>query len=335
MVRRVMRETMTDCSHACAAAGWRPRLTAIATAALLMVISCTGQSGTAALTLDWQPVDSVNARLPEGIRVYAGRRDAMPIRAWYVRIEERDTRITTRVVLSDDATDNRETVSSFASDSGICVAVNGGYFTMDVTPARHAGLLVIDDSILAPATRRVVRDSVIYEVARAALGFTRDGDVQVTWATTRHDTLFAWRRPPRHGRGNPAPSLDYDDARVWTVTDAIGAGPMLVFDGRIRVTSDEEVFFGSSIPNTHPRTAAGRTADGALIVLVVDGRQPESGGVNLEQLAEIMLGLGAEHALNLDGGGSTTLVVNGVMLNRPTGGNAQREVMSALVTICE
>jgi exopolysaccharide biosynthesis protein len=109
---------------------------------------------------------------------------------------------------------------------------------------------------------------------------------------------------------------------------------MLVADGRIRISIDEEVFFGSSIPNTHPRTAAGRTRDGLLILLVVDGRQPESRGVNLRELAEIMLDLGAVDALNLDGGGSATLVVNGTLLNRPTGGTSQREVMSALVTTC-
>lgn len=304
-------------------------------AAVLLSISCSGRSGTATLTLDWQPVDSLNARLPEGIRVYAGRRDAMPIRAWYVRIDERDPRITTRIVQSDDRTDNRETVSSFAEDMSVCVAVNGGYFTMDVTPARHAGLLVTDHSILAPATRRVARDSVTYPVARAAIGFTPDDDVQIVWATTQHDTVFAWHRPPRNHPGDPAPPLDYARARVWPVRDAIGAGPMLVYDGRIRVTADEEVFFGSAIPNTHPRTAAGRTAGGALVLLVVDGRQPESGGVNLEQLAEIMLSLGVEQALNLDGGGSSTLVVKGMMLNRPAGSNTQREVMSALVTTCE
>ena len=57
-------------------------------------------------------------------------------------------------------------------------------------------------------------------------------------------------------------------------------------------------------------------------------------GVNLQELAEIMVNLGAADALNLDGGGSATLIVKGVLLNRPTGGTSQREVMSALVTTC-
>ena len=307
------------------------------TARMLLVsllLSCSGQSGTSTLTVDWQPVDSLNAELPNGIRIFAGRRDAMPIRAWYALIDEQDSGITTHVHQSDDRTDNRETMRSFAESDRVCVAVNGGYFSMDVAPARHAGLLVTNRRLRASATRQVVRDSVAYEVARAAVGFTQDGEVQFTWATTRNDSLFSWSQPPIHREGQPAPPLDYDEAEVWNVTDAIGAGPMLVADGRLRITVDEEIFFGSSIPNTHPRTAAGRTRDGSLILLVVDGRQPESRGVNLQELAEIMLELGAVDALNLDGGGSATLVVNGTLLNRPTGGTSQREVMSALVTTC-
>ena len=298
-----------------------------------LLVACSG-GRTSTLTLDWQPIDSLNRRLPETIRVYAGRREAMPLRAWYVKIEESAPLVETRVLLSDDASDNRETVSSFASDSAVCVAVNGGYFSMDRTPAQHGGLLVADGVVRAPATRRVLRDSIAYEVARAAIGFTQGGSVQVRWATTRNDTVFSWRHPPSHRPGVPDQPLDYTQSERWNVLHAISAGPMLVVDGQVHVAVDEEVFFGSSIPNTHPRTAAGQTDDGALILLVVDGRQPESRGVNLQELAEIMRDLGAVQALNLDGGGSTALVVNGVLLNRPTGGMAEREVMSALVTTC-
>jgi len=108
----------------------------------------------------------------------------------------------------------------------------------------------------------------------------------------------------------------------------------LVVDGRTHVTADEEVFFGTSIPEVHPRTAAARTVDGSLILMVVDGRQPSSRGVNLEELAALLRGVGALDAVNLDGGGSSTLVVNGSLVNRPVGVALQREVMSAIATFC-
>ncbi len=287
------------------------------------------------LPMGWKPIDSLNVGLPSGVRVYAGANDALPLRAWYVRIDEPDPTIITRIVVSDDTTDNRETTSSFARDLGACVAVNGGYFTMNRTPAGHVGLLLSDGVLWEPATRSVMRDTLRFEIARAAIGFTADDEIEFTWATTRDGTIYAWADPPAHRPGELAEPLDYEHARAWEVRDAIGAGPALVMDGRIRVTSEEEVFFGTSIPQVHPRTAAGRTADGALILMVVDGRQPESRGVSLDELATLMLEVGAVEAINLDGGGSSSLVVNGVLVNRPQGRTEEREVMSALVTYCQ
>jgi hypothetical protein len=309
---------------------WWPRVIG---AGALVAVACSGEGSTSAPRLAWTPVDSVNATLPPGIRVYAGRNAVVPLRAWYAEIDEPSPDIETRIALSGDVTDRRETVSSFASAPRACLAVNGGYFSMDRTPAIHAGLLYADRQLHAPATRTVTRDSVSYRIARAAIGFTPTDDVELAWVTTEGDSLYAWPRPPPNHPGAPA-ELPAAESRPWQVRDALSAGPMLVHDGAIRVTTDAEVFFGSAIPNVHPRTAAGRTRDGKLLVLVVDGRQPESKGVTLEDLAAIMRDLGAVDALNLDGGGSSALVVNGMLLNRPAGNTDEREVMSALVTFC-
>lgn len=293
-----------------------------------------GQPAPDSIRMHWEPVDSLNERLPIGIQVFAGEDDEPPLRAWYVRIDEDDPVIETRVVVSDD-TSGHETVTSFAAMPGACVAVNGGYFAMGERPARHVGLLVHDDSLLAPATRSADRGRRRYETARAALGLTDDERVELTWATTRGDTLYRWPAPPSHQPGRPAPTLRHEGALRWHVHDALAAGPMLLREGRLRVTADEEVFFGTAIPETHPRTAAGHAADGDLIIMVVDGRQPASRGVNLTELARLMRSAGAVDALNLDGGGSSTLVVRGILLNRPQGDTLQRPVMSALVTFCE
>jgi exopolysaccharide biosynthesis protein len=299
------------------------------------VIGCAGEQGRGEwISLEWTPIDSVNAELPPTIRVYAGENDVRPLRAWYVTIDEQDPSVETRVLLSDDPTDLRETITSFSGTPRACVAVNAGYFAMNQSPAVHAGLLYTDGVLQAPATRTVTRSSIAYPVARAAIGFTVDGTVQVTWATSRNDSLFAWDRPPTHRPGLPADLPDDEAAAFWNVRDAVSAGPMLIRNGVRNVTEEEEVFFGSAIPDVHPRTAAGRTADGHLLLLVVDGRQPLSRGVDLDQLAGIMEGLGAVDALNLDGGGSSALVVNGTLLNRPAGTSVEREVMSALVTFC-
>lgn len=310
---------------------------------LLITLLASGCAGTAPhpappatphISMAWQGVDSLNARLPAGVRLFAGRNDTLPLRAWYVWIDEADPEIETRVVVADDPADRRAAGTRFAQDLDACVVVNGGYFTMNQTPAKAVGLLVRDGAVLAPATATTERDGRPYETARAALGFTADGRIEVTWATTRGDTVWAWAAPPAHAPGRPAPPLAYTEALPWPVRDALGAGPALLQDGSPQVTDDEEVFFGTSIPAVHPRTAAGRTADGALVVMVVDGRQDESRGVSLGELAALLQDVGVVDGLNLDGGGSSTLVVDGVLVNRPTGGTFEREVMSALATSC-
>lgn len=288
-----------------------------------------------ALAIEWQPVAELDAELPDGVRIFAGANDALPLRAWYARIDEPEPAITTRVVVSDDAADGKETVASFARDLDACVVVNGGYFIEESSPARHVGLLLVDGRLLESATPAVSRGGQRFEVARAAIGFTFDGRVEITWATSRDGTVYRWPRPHSHRPGRPAPEFDHVAAEEWEVRDALAAGPALLKDGQIQVTADEEVFFGTSIPDVHPRTAAGRTAEGGLILMVVDGRQPLSRGVGLDELALLMRDAGARDALNLDGGGSAAMVVRGTLVNRPVGGLYQREVMSALVTFCQ
>jgi len=299
-----------------------------AAAFLLALLTSCGSSGEE-VPVSWEPAEHLNAALPEGIRVYQGASHVLPLRAWYVRVRESDPRIETRVAVAREG-DARETVAEFASREGTVVAVNGGYFRMDLDPSEAVGLLHISGKTLSGSLGWVRRDSLRYPVLRGSLGFFPEGRVDVAWAASRGDELMEWPLPPDNRPGHPAGLPDSSAGMPWEVRDALAAGPVLVRGGRIAVSDDEEVFFGSSIPEVHPRTAAGYTAQGELILLVVDGRQPSSRGVDLRELAAIMKELGCVEAVNLDGGGSSTLVVNGRLVNRPAGGSYQREVLSAI-----
>ncbi|NNE71714.1 MAG: phosphodiester glycosidase family protein [Rhodothermales bacterium] len=280
----------------------------------------------------WTAVDSLNQRLPSSVRVYQGTNDELPLRAWYVSVDlTQETRA--RVAVSDDV-DLRETVSDFARDEEACVAVNGGYFRMDADPASHVGLLMADGEIIEAAIGSVIRDDVRYPTARATLGITDGGRVYIDWVNSRNDSTIAWPAPNPNRPGAPAEFPDLTQANPWPMRDAVSAGPRLLRDGSPTITVDEEVFFGSSIPRVHPRTAAGVTAEGALILMVVDGRQRDSRGANLTELAQLLASAGAVDGINLDGGGSSALVVDGVLLNRPAGERIQREVMSAILVEC-
>ncbi len=311
----------------------------IALILIVITISLTNcerkQTATTTVPMNWQPVDSINANLPDGVRLFAGKNDSLPLNAWYVSVDLKRENIKADVVMSDDTTDNRETVASFASDLGACVVVNAGYFQMNEVPSSHVGLLLCNDSLISPATHSVNRGAQTYPVARAAIGWNKEEQIDVAWVSTRNDTVFQWRQPRQNVPDQPAAYFNFNRAKVWKVSDAVSAGPALVENGSMNITSDQEVFFGTSIPKTHPRTAAGYSKEGELILLVVDGRYPESRGVNLEELAQLMIDLGAVEALNLDGGGSSTLVVNNTLINRPEGKTFQREVVSAIAVYCE
>lgn len=109
----------------------------------------------------------------------------------------------------------------------------------------------------------------------------------------------------------------------------IGAGPMLVKNGSVHVTAEEEEFPPDIARGRAPRTAFGVTADGRYLLAVVDGRQSHSIGCTLQEMAELMIQFGAVDAINFDGGGSSALVVNGTLKNRPSDGQ-ERAVGSAL-----
>lgn len=298
---------------------------------LASILACT--SGPAPdLRIAWTPVEALNAELPAGIRVFAGADPSIPLRAWYVRVDEQDEDVVARISASTDI-DGVETASEFADRTMARVVVNGGFFRMDRDPATHVGLLLVDHRLVESPLNSVIRAGERYFVSRAALGLTANGAPDVAWVSGRDAAVYERLDPLPNRPSAPMTESDTADLQQWAVRDAVAGGPALVMGGEVRITVDEEVFFGSTIPEVHPRTAAGVTADGDLVLLVVDGRQRDSRGVGLHELATLMRDLGCEEALNLDGGASSTLVVDGVLVNRPVGGDRQREIMSALTIL--
>ena len=92
-------------------------------------------------------------------------------------------------------------------------------------------------------------------------------------------------------------------------------GPALVIDGEISVTAEDEV---GKAKASNPRTAIGIIDDLHYVFVVSDGRTDASAGLSLYELAEFMQSLGTRIAYNLDGGGSSTMVFNGKVINNPT-----------------
>ncbi|MFH1762714.1 MAG: phosphodiester glycosidase family protein [Gemmatimonadota bacterium] len=155
----------------------------------------------------------------------------------------------------------------------------------------------------------------------------------------RDRPAFAWH--PWYDPWMGTPKLEGDSVLVlgWDVsrsrsdgeTEAIGGFPLLLRDG-LRVGDLEVGERPSFAAERHPRTAVGFDLDEKVLwVLVVDGRQPDySAGMTLPELAALMEALGVEEAINLDGGGSSVMVVDGITVSRPSDAEGERPVVNAL-----
>jgi hypothetical protein len=134
-----------------------------------------------------------------------------------------------------------------------------------------------------------------------------------------------------------------DERRHVAVEPGLGVvngGPRLLRGGRPDVTADAEGFDHPGDPGFYyafglrrnPRTIAGVTRGGRLLLVAVDGRAPGySAGLDFEEDAAVMRALGAVDAVNLDGGGSTTMTVRGTVVTRPSDATGERPIADAIV----
>ena len=121
------------------------------------------------------------------------------------------------------------------------------------------------------------------------------------------------------GRKNINSEINFEIKTIpdWNdVKHIISGGPYLVKNGNLFVDCAEQKF--NSIAGRNPRTAAGYTKDGYFIIVTIDGREKTSVGVNLYDLAKIMKSFGCYNAMNLDGGSSTIMQVNGNIVSSPS-----------------
>ena len=270
--------------------------------------------------------------LPNNIILYQGYDQQIPIRAWTVVVPNKKKN-KVKVLVSNDS-DGLDTPGNFAKSTNALVVINGGYFSSGQHPTHHVGLLKSDNILHEPASSTVIRDNIRYNVTRGALGILNNGDIDIGWASTKGDSILVWNKPINNRPGKPGIS-DFGNAKFWDVIDAMHAGPILISDGKINITSEEEVFFNTPVDGVQPRSAIGYRLNGDIIIIVVDGRQVDSRGVYLEELAILMSQFNCHEALNLDGGGSSALIIDKKLINRPIGLNTQREVMSSIAIFSE
>ena len=130
------------------------------------------------------------------------------------------------------------------------------------------------------------------------------------------DALARVRRGDRVAIAQTLGSRLADEARL-----VVGGGPLLVEKGVVNVRSREESIAPDIAYGRAPRTGIGIKADGTVLLMVVDGRSQYSAGMSLKEFATYLKRFGAVSAVNLDGGGSSEMVLDGKIMNRPSDGS--------------
>lgn len=193
--------------------------------------------------------------------------------------------------------------------------------SLEVPPEFFCSVRLLPTSPLELAQEHgVIRDFEVNEVGCTEASMLRNGGVVVSAPPATEEAVQLLALTP----GTPI-------RMHWTVGwpgvfDVVGGAPMMIEDGRILGQCNS----GCGV---QPRTGIGVTAGGKILMVVVDGRQPRwSLGPTLDEFALIMRDLGAVTALNLDGGGSTEMVVEGEIVNRPSDGR-QRQISNAILVL--
>jgi len=290
------------------------------------------------LPAGWKVSTTLGTSFPAAIQVYQFDTlfNGKKIKAFCVAYDSKNAAIEFKPVMATTAT----TPSTFAANEpGVTYAcINGGYFGSNQSFSLVKYNNVVSAANIKAVTRTFNSVNTSYYPTRAAFGVSATGTPSIAWiynVGSGNDLIYAYPTPsPNMLNTAPQPVPDASfpaGGAVWNTTSAIGGSPMLIYNNSIRITDNEELI---SINNTtdRPRSAIGYNAAGIVMVLAIEGDNPPNyPGVNLATLADMLVSLGCTNAMNLDGGGSTSMVVGGTRTVRPGDNGVERPVVSAIL----
>lgn len=281
----------------------------------------------------------------EGVEVFktTSQLDGRNFNAWYAIA---DPAVVDFRVMYPEKVGSKKAVASQAEEAGDCLTlINGAIYGN-----YNIGVIITEGEMTQQWHGEIEgcywgTDSQLYQLTRPVIGVDRNGKAGAYWVgVPQQGTFHYYDRPQpnvvgqaRYGKvtaTSPVPAID------WDPYYAISCGPMLLYDGKVcadnTMTDDTHYFTNyecwdeSGVYSAHPdRSAVGITEDGKMILFICDGRIDASQGAYIRELGPIMKSLGCIHAMNLDGGGSTGMWVNGAgMVNHMDG--SWRAVKSTL-----
>jgi exopolysaccharide biosynthesis protein len=214
-------------------------------------------------------------------------------KGYYLVIKD-PTRV--KIGISSKLEKEGETTSEIAENNGAVAAVNGGAF-IDKSSVEWTGTGAFPDGIVISDGKKVW-NSLDENSKTDLFGITKDGKLIVG-------------------------KYSENQLKKLGVQEALSFGPTLIVNGKM---SDITIDGGIA-----SRTAIGQTKDGAIILLVIDGRSLTSLGATYKEVQEILYKLGAVNAINLDGGKSTTMYYEGHIINTPSNSMGERTIPTTVI----
>jgi exopolysaccharide biosynthesis protein len=192
-----------------------------------------------------------------------------------------------------------ETTSQIAEENDAVAAINGGGFTDQSSNALWTGNGGLPIGLIMSGGKVIYND----------LGKDEESDLL---AITKEGVMLVGK-------------YSVEKLQELGVQEALSFGPSLVINGKMTPMS------GDGGWGIAPRTVIGQRKDGAIILLVIDGRGASSLGATLKEAQEVIYKLGAVNAMNLDGGKSTTMYYDGDVINTPSNSMGERSIPTAII----
>lgn len=282
--------------------------------------------------------------VPSEIKVYKASTEVTgrPTNIWYAVADLSTGNVVLRTICPSSA--QKTSVYAKANVGTPYVFTNGGYFGSGASVS-----YVLDQGNLIADNTSSLSRTYTYYVSRGVFGVTSTGAASVCWRYGGNASggpyFYDTPIPQIDGASNLKPTETFPSEAIDPAYySGVGGGPVLLKDGKMRINflmegsvylSNFELFPSDiySSSTRQPRTAVGRTADGKVVLMVVDGRNSGvSEGVILTDLARLMKGVGCVDAMNLDGGGSSVFCAGQslTVLNRPSSSGVERAVFSMI-----
>ena len=281
--------------------------------------------------LGWSNVDNSYGTLPAYLNVYKSPETLTGKKA-IAYIAVGDMNNATFGVLGEKT--GLKKPKEFYAGNNRSIVLNGGFFYENsLSLIWRNGTMVCKNN---DVTAEDWAEGPFWYPVLASFCEMQDGSFKSMWTYTTLSNTTYWYAEPSPVKSETVPSATFPaTGTVLSAKTGIGGGPVLLVNGEIKNTYEEELLSDIGATANRPRSAIGITNDKKLILFVCEGDGMTTGvaGLTTENVANVMKSLGCTDAINLDGGGSSCMLVNGQETIKTSDSSGNERSVASVVTL--